>query len=71
MIGYRENIKDIVEKESHLHVVLGDNDRYTMKGVGSSSFQLDSNIPLQLSEVIYVLGMKRNPLSTQHTLKSL
>ena len=31
-----------------------------MKGVGTSTFQLDSNIPLQLSEVLYVLGMKRN-----------
>jgi hypothetical protein len=48
------------EKESRLHVVLGDNDRYTVKGVGSSSFQIDSNIPLPLSEVLYVPGMKRN-----------
>jgi hypothetical protein len=31
-----------------------------VKGVGSSSFQIDSNIPLQLSEVLYVPGMKRN-----------
>jgi hypothetical protein len=34
-----------------------------VKGVGSSSFQLDSNIPLQLSEVLYVPGMKRNLVS--------
>jgi hypothetical protein len=60
MIGYREHLTDLVEKESHLHVVLGDNARYTVKGVGTSSFQLDSNIPLQLSEVLYVPGMKRN-----------
>jgi hypothetical protein len=31
-----------------------------VKGVGSSSFQLDSDIPLQLSEVLYVPRMKRN-----------
>jgi hypothetical protein len=31
-----------------------------VKGVGTSTFQLDSDIPLQLSEVLYVLGMKRN-----------
>jgi hypothetical protein len=60
MTGYREHLTDLVEKESHLHVVLGDNARYTVKGVGSSSFKLDSNIPLQLSEVLYVHGMKRN-----------
>jgi hypothetical protein len=60
MTGYREHLIDLVEKESCLHVVLGDNARYTVKGVGSSSFQLESNIPIQLSEVLYVLGMKRN-----------
>jgi hypothetical protein len=31
MIGYRERITDLVEKEYHLHVVLGDNAIYTMK----------------------------------------
>jgi hypothetical protein len=60
MTGYREHLTDLVEKESRLHVVLGDNARYTMKGVGTSTFQLDSDIPLQLSEVLYVPGMKRN-----------
>jgi transposase InsO family protein len=40
--------------------VLGDNARYIVKGVGTSSFQLDSDIPLQLNEVLYVPGMKRN-----------
>jgi hypothetical protein len=63
MTGYREHLTDLVEKESRLHVVLGDNARYIVKGVGSSSFQLDSDIPLQLSEVLYVPGMKRNLVS--------
>jgi hypothetical protein len=38
MTGYREHLTDLVEKESHLHVVLGDNAKYTLKGVRSSSF---------------------------------
>jgi hypothetical protein len=63
MTGYREHLTDLVEKESCLHVVLGDNARYTVKGVGTSTFQLDSDIPLQLSEVLYVPGMKRNLVS--------
>jgi hypothetical protein len=63
MTRYREYLTDIVEKDSHLHVVIGDNARYTMKGVGYSSFQLDSDIPLQLSEVLYVPRMKRNLVS--------
>jgi hypothetical protein len=63
MLGYKEHITDLVEKESRLHVLLGDNSIYTMKGVGTSTFQLDSDIPLQLSEVLYVPGMKRNLVS--------
>jgi hypothetical protein len=60
MTGYRDHLTDLIEKESCLHVVLGDNPRYTVKGVGTSTFQLDFDIPLQLSEVLYVPGMKRN-----------
>jgi hypothetical protein len=63
MTGYREHLTDLVEKESRLHVVLSNNVRYTVKGVGTSTFQLDSDIPLQLSEVLYVLGMKMNLVS--------
>jgi hypothetical protein len=44
-------------------LVVLDLERYTVKGVGSSSFQLDSDIPLQLSEMLYVPGMKRNHVS--------
>jgi hypothetical protein len=60
MTRYREHLTNLVEKESHLDVVLGDNVRYTVKAVGSSTFQLYSDIPLQLSEVLYVPRMKRN-----------
>ena len=38
MIGYRDHLTDLVEKESSLHVVLGDNARYNVKGVGTSTF---------------------------------
>jgi hypothetical protein len=60
MTRYREHITDLVEKEYRLHVVLGDNAIYSVKGVGTSSFQVDSDIHLQLSEVLYVPGMKRD-----------
>jgi hypothetical protein len=58
MTGYRNNLIDLVEKESSLHVVLGDNARYNVKGVGTYTFQLDSDIPIHLSEVLYVPRMK-------------
>jgi hypothetical protein len=63
MTGYRDHLLDLVEKETSLHVVLGDNARYNVKGLGTSTFQLDYDIPLQLSEVLYVPRMKRNLVS--------
>jgi hypothetical protein len=63
MTGYREHLTDLVEKDSQLHVVLGDDARYTMKGSGAISFQLDSSTPLHLSDVLFVPGMRRNLVS--------
>ena len=34
-----------------------------MKGVGSTSFHLDSEIPLHPSDVLFVLGIKMNLIS--------
>jgi hypothetical protein len=63
MTGYRYHLTYLVEKESSLHIVLGDNAIYNVKGVGTYTFQLDSDIPLQLSEVLYVTRMKSNLVS--------
>jgi hypothetical protein len=60
---FRDHLTNLVEKETNLHVVLGDDARYNVKGVGTSTFQLDSNMHLQLSEVLYVPVMKRNLVS--------
>jgi hypothetical protein len=63
MTGLRNHLTHFVEKETHLHVVLGDDARYNVRGVGTSTFQLDSNIKLKLEEVLYVPGMKRKLVS--------
>jgi hypothetical protein len=63
MTWYRDHLTDLVDKENNLHVVLGDNARYNVKGVGTSTFQLYSNMQLQLREVLYVPGMKSNLVS--------
>ena len=42
MTGYKEFLSNLDERESHLRVVLRDNARYTVKGIGITSFQLDS-----------------------------
>ena len=43
MTDYNENLSEVVEKESHLRVVLGDDGNYTMKGFGSTSLKLELN----------------------------
>jgi hypothetical protein len=62
MTDFTDHVTNFVEKEKHLHV-LGDDARYNVKGVGTSTFQLDSDMQLQLREVLYVPGMKRNLVS--------
>jgi hypothetical protein len=63
MTGLKEHLTNFVEKETHLHVVLGEYARYNVRGVGTSTFQLDSDMQLQFKEVLYVPGMKRNLVS--------
>jgi hypothetical protein len=63
MTGFRDHLTNFVEKETNLHVVPGDDARYNVKGVGTSTFQLDSDMQLQLREVLYVSRMKRNLVS--------
>jgi hypothetical protein len=63
MTGLRDHLTNFVEKETHLHVVLEDDARYNVRGVGTYTFQLDSYMQLQLKEVLYVPGMKRNLVS--------
>ena len=63
MTRYKENLSEVVEKDFHLRVVLGDDANYTVKGSRATSLQLESNDTLHLSDVLYVPGMKRNIVS--------
>jgi hypothetical protein len=54
MTSSRDHLTNFVEKETHIHVFLVDDARYNMKGVGTSNFQLDLDMQLQLKEVLYV-----------------
>jgi hypothetical protein len=63
MTDIRNRLSHFIEKETHLHVVLGNDARYNVRGVRTSTFQLDSNMQLKLEEVIYVPEMKRNIVS--------
>jgi hypothetical protein len=46
MTSFRDHLTNFVEKVTHLHV-LGDDVRYNVKGVGTFTFQLDSDMQLQ------------------------
>jgi hypothetical protein len=63
MTGIRNHLTQFIEKGTHLHVVLGDDARYNVRGVGNSTFQLDSYMQLRLEEVLYVPRMKRKLVS--------
>ena len=56
MTRYKENISELVEKDSHLCVVLGDDANYIVRGFGATSLQLESKDMLHLSDVLYVPG---------------
>jgi hypothetical protein len=63
MTDLRNHLTHFVEKETHIHVVLGYDAKYNVRGVGTSTFQLDLDMKLKLEKVLYVPGMKRNLVS--------
>ena len=42
MTGYKDYLTDLIEKESHQKVKLGDDYQYPIKGVGEASYKLES-----------------------------
>lgn len=63
MSGSCDNLFELVEKKISQKVELGDNGKYEVKGIGSSSFQLDLGGNVSISNILYVLSLKKNWLS--------
>jgi hypothetical protein len=63
MTGYNDSLSDIVQKDSPHKVNLSDDYQYPIKGVGETSYKLDSGKPLKIKDVLYVPGLKKNLLS--------
>ena len=63
MTGYKNYLTNLIEKESHQKVKLGDEYQYPIKGVGEASYKLESGKQLKMKDVLYVLGLKNNLLS--------
>jgi hypothetical protein len=53
---------NLSEEDSELHIQLGNNAKYLVKGQGTMQFQLDSGGSFDAQEVLYVLGLKKNLL---------
>jgi hypothetical protein len=49
-------------KKSSLQVEIGDNAKYVVKGIGTTSFQLESRNFLHMNDVLFVPGLRKNIL---------
>ena len=61
--GYKEALSDLIEKDTNLEIILGDNATYPVKGVGNVTLQLNQGNIVHLQEVLYVPDLKKNLVS--------
>ena len=59
----KKTLSRLEEKSSPQKVSLGDDYQYPIKGIGESSYKLDSGTSMKMKEVLYVQGLKNNLLS--------
>jgi hypothetical protein len=60
---FKQNLVNYRDKKFNVKVELGDDDTYAIKGVGSTSFQLQSGNVFHVEEILYVPGLKKNLIS--------
>ena len=63
MTRYRCALTDLTEQKSSVEVEMGDETTYSVRGIGSTSFRLDSGTNLKITEILYVPSIKKNLLS--------
>lgn len=63
MTGVREYFLELLEGDTDMEVVLGDENIIRAVGVGTLTFDRGPKPPLKVSDVLYVLGMKKNLIS--------
>jgi len=61
--NHKEVLHNLIEKETNLEIVLGDNMKYPMKGVGNVSLKLNQGNKIHLQDVLYVPDLKKNLVS--------
>jgi hypothetical protein len=62
MTKARDLFINLKERDSDVHVELGDDAKYAVKGEGTFTFHLESGGSLDAHDVLYVLGLKKNLL---------
>lgn len=60
MTGCRDFFSDLEEKDLHMHIRLGDDERYKMTSIGKITFQSELGFPLRLKDVMFGLCLKKN-----------
>ena len=63
MTGFKETLASIKTKQFHKKVELADGSTFDIKGVGSTNIQLDLGMLINVEEILYVPGLKKNVLS--------
>ena len=53
----------MIEKDTNLEIILGDNATYPLKGTGTVTLHLNQGQVLCLQDVLYVLDLKKNLVS--------
>eukprot|EP00253_Pinus_taeda_P029346 PITA_29346 len=61
--GYKEVLHNLVEKETNLEIVLGDDMKYPVKSVGNVSLKLNQGNTIHLQDVLYLPNLKKNLVS--------
>jgi hypothetical protein len=62
MTKARELLNNLTKRDSWVHVELGDDAKYVVKGEGTILFQLESEGSFDAQDVLYVPGLKKNLL---------
>jgi hypothetical protein len=60
MTSQKNILSSLTEKESPQKVSLGDDYQYPIKGMGESTYKLDSGTLMRMEDVLYVLGLTKN-----------
>lgn len=56
----KEALFDLIEQDTSLEIILGDNATYPVKGTGTVTVHLSQGQVLHLQDVLYVLDLKKN-----------